>query len=457
MQYTERLDWILDKVRGRGMPDNEKIRRNIDFVHSLGLKCDCVGWCKLDLADPKAWEILDRIGEFCRSDGWKARCIYTREYQETESDWLELKTVPFREQTMSGSGESVQAENGKCWEYQPIRAYQESGAGPKDWDHICVPERFRDACLKHGLAAESEFFWIRDVGKYEAEQYFALLPRQRLSRAAAAFSANQKPKLHAHAVGGHFPQVAQVFHEIQMLDLPVVYFREDMPERGMVSVDYRAAKDSAYSIRRVLIHRDMAEILLREKGITPAQLKPALVLDQIHSGYQELKLKPQPRPLAAHLEKSLREYEAFKTKPRPRRAVSEKDALTQLRRAKRDRNEDFEKPLSKAKAEALESTPYGALIAYYRIANGGNLDEEGEYRWLPHAEALEENGAFQADLAAEETLEAKPNGVVFAKCADGDAVLLCGDGTVIRFSHEEPAAIAQWPSLAQFLFEALSQ
>ena len=41
MKYTEKLSWILDT------PDrqyhDEKVRRNIDFVHSLGLKCDCVG------------------------------------------------------------------------------------------------------------------------------------------------------------------------------------------------------------------------------------------------------------------------------------------------------------------------------------------------------------------------------------------------------------------------------
>ena len=46
MQYNESLLWILDKdCKISGLKDqDEKFKANIDFVHSLGLKCDCVGW-----------------------------------------------------------------------------------------------------------------------------------------------------------------------------------------------------------------------------------------------------------------------------------------------------------------------------------------------------------------------------------------------------------------------------
>ena len=42
MNYIEQLDWILDK---NGHPGNQESMYldNIEFVHSLGLKCDCVG------------------------------------------------------------------------------------------------------------------------------------------------------------------------------------------------------------------------------------------------------------------------------------------------------------------------------------------------------------------------------------------------------------------------------
>lgn len=46
MQYKESLLWILDKeCKISGLKDqDEKFKANIDFVHSLGLKCDCEVW-----------------------------------------------------------------------------------------------------------------------------------------------------------------------------------------------------------------------------------------------------------------------------------------------------------------------------------------------------------------------------------------------------------------------------
>lgn len=54
MRYTEKLDWILDKIGGP-LWSEEKARQNIEFVHSLGLKCDAVGWSTLDLTSPPGW------------------------------------------------------------------------------------------------------------------------------------------------------------------------------------------------------------------------------------------------------------------------------------------------------------------------------------------------------------------------------------------------------------------
>lgn len=51
MQYKESLLWILDKdckTYGVGsiayVKQEALYQRNIDFVHSLGLKCDCEIW-----------------------------------------------------------------------------------------------------------------------------------------------------------------------------------------------------------------------------------------------------------------------------------------------------------------------------------------------------------------------------------------------------------------------------
>ena len=104
---------------------------------------------------------------------------------------------------------------------------------------------------------------------------------------------------------------------------------------------------------------------------------------------------------------------------------------------------------------SLEETAYGALAPYYAVANGGYLSDE--YEWLSFAQALLENETFQKDLAAEELLPNKPEGIVIAKCPDGDVILLCESGKVCRISHEAPEETEQWPNLAQFFADTIQE
>ena len=75
MKFKEHLTWILDK-RVHRFNDEDKYQQNIDFVHSLGKKCDCVGWSELDMDEPDADEVLDKIEAFCKEQGWRARGWY---------------------------------------------------------------------------------------------------------------------------------------------------------------------------------------------------------------------------------------------------------------------------------------------------------------------------------------------------------------------------------------------
>jgi len=86
------------------------------------------------------------------------------------------------------------------------------------------------------------------------------------------------------------------------------------------------------------------------------------------------------------------------------------------------------------------------------VAHGGTLSDE--YELLSYEQAQAATREFAADMEAEE-LEETPAGVVFAVCPDGDKVLLRTNGTVSRFSHEEPVAEEEWPSLAQFFVDSL--
>ena len=449
MHYTEELHWILDKndVRLKG---DEEYRQNIEFVHSLGLKCDCVGWSKLNLADPGTDEILSAIEKFCKEAGWSARGIYTRSYPDIDSDWFELAAPDIKEAT-EGGWDKIPAEPEGIVRMANLKAYHELNAGPKEWrEDFLVPERFRSACLRLGIPGLT-FCWARDKGKYAAEQYFFLYPQQRIPRMALDRKFEKEDMDRIAAAGGYLPRLAAVFSQLQQINLQDCYLSQDLPSGG-IAYAYTRQTFSFFGRSRILIHRDTANLLIGEKVLTPKQLRPAAVVDSVPGGYVLEDTQVKPQPTGEYMEKMLSEYEKLKATPRPVRQVPEKDALKVLRKAKQDRKSDFQKVLPKK--TAVEA-PYLPLEAYYRIVNGGYLSDE--YRLFSLAEAREENEAFFRQLQTEELLETPPKGIVIGKCPDGDALLLCDDGTVIRFSHEGPEILNQWPTLPQFVFDAISE
>lgn len=187
MKYTEELLWILDKTETPFQNKEEKWEENIAFVHSLGLKCDCVGWCKLDLSNPRTPEILNSISLFCQEKHWEARGIYTREYVDIISDWYEVVPSYFKDNTLCDSMETV-TETSEKISTDVIRAFHELTPAPKiGWGAgICFPERFRNFCIQQGLE-DIKFCWAKDKGKYEAEQYFHVYPKQQIPQIAVDF------------------------------------------------------------------------------------------------------------------------------------------------------------------------------------------------------------------------------------------------------------------------------
>ena len=452
MKTIEVLDWILDNDN-KSLFDDEKYRLNIEFVHSLGLKCDCVGWSKLDLQDSRADEILFAIDSFCKKNGWKARGIYTRKYADYTSDWYELVPTTFKDNTLCDSDE-CESEQGETVKIYNLRTYNEFRPSPKWWyESILVPERFRDSCIRHGIT-DVDFCWARDKGKYQAEQYFHFYSNKQVPTIAEGRNLTIKDRDKIVALGGYLPKIADVFYKLQLIDLQDCYIESDIPNSN-IALAYCPRTFTYCGKNNILIHKDFARILLQEKAISESDLKPAMVVKELPSGYTLTHTVMPDRPVASYLQKSIAEYEKLKNTERPLRLISEKDALKLLRIAKKERKEDFKKAFSKAKSVDIAETRYAPVLPYYLIANGGYLSDE--YELLSYDIATEENKLFAQKLLTEETLEIKPDGIVIAKCPDGDKVLLCSDGKVIRFSHEEPIAVEEWVSLAQFVADAINE
>ncbi len=451
MTFYEELLWILDK-KGKVTDDEAEYQENIKFVHSLGKKCDRVGWSKLSSDDADAQIILDKINDFCKSDGWEARGYYKRSYPDISSEWFELQTADFKDASIADIVE-VSDESGREVSLAIIRAYNELTSSPKEYLGICVPEHFRDVCLKNNIA-DVEFCWVQDKGKYDAQQYFYIYPDALIPQVACDRGLRKKDTVKINALGGLLPKIADVFTELQEIELPDCYLSKDMPKGG-IAYSYFPETDTYCGRYKILIHKDTAEILVREKALSWNELKAVSALEDCPQGYILDKNRVKIKPSQKYIADSLKKYEIIKKSSRPIRVISEKDTLKFLRNEKRDRKEDFSKPIDKRLSEQLENSEYSKLLPYYKVANGGNLSDE--YEFLSYENSVIATTEFFSDLKCEELLENKPEGVVFAKCADGDVVLFMQNGKVVRFSHEAPEIIREWNSVSQFFFDAITK
>ena len=444
----------------------DHIQRNIEFVHSLGLKCDCVGWSSLDLSRPDAGEILDKIEAFCKEEGWLARGGCSRWYEDFESDWYELVfqsvegVSDYKKVPCEASGEMTVKE---------LRAYQNKGA-PGLYGYGChfVSEHFRDACIRHNVPGV-RFCWARDTGRYASEQYFTIyadkcLPKIACDRFLRYEDTNTfwEVALEHHPgsemyrrleiLGGHFPRIAEIFYNMGF-HVPDHYPVSELPEEGFAHVYW--AKGGYFKREKLLIHKKTAEMLIEEKVLGKKHLQPVLLYhdNEVPPGYYVEEMHPVLKPHQSYIDQMQSEYEAFIKIPRPIRRTTPKEAVKLLRKAKTARKTDFQKRMKKEAGAALEDTRYASLVPYYLVADGGNLSDE--YCLLSSAESQTATAEFAADMAKEELLEQPIEGVVFVRCADGDRVILCPDGVVNRVSHEVPEVVEDWSTLAQFFADCI--
>lgn len=510
MKISEGFSWILDRPESEidelkkkwsgdeyrkhhSAYQEEKYRQNIEFVHSLGLKCDCVGWCSLDLNRPDIGEILDKIEAFCQEEGWLARGGYGRSVSDFESDWYEIAAPELDgvephyddrcESTLHWSAKFADPEyverhknlfyeRGKRRDVYAIRAYKNQGLplllGWSNKVPAIASERFRDAVIRNNIG-DVDFCWIRDVGRYESEQYAFLYPNQCIERIACdnglRFSTNHHFDQEHHPgsplyqryeeLGGYLPRMAEIFYDFG-IHLPDYYPMSEMPDGGFACVKGICGETSRDTL---LVHRDTAEILLREKVLKSQWLKPVPFYEgTVPPGYREVILDGKfnvRKPEQQHFEEMEQEYQEIKKRQRPQRKATEKQAVKVLRQAKRERKEDFRKRMKKEIGDTLEKTVYAPLVPYYLVTDGGYLSDE--YRLIPYAEVDHATAEFRANMAKEELLETFVEGLVVACCPDGDRVILCADGAVVRVSHEIPEIIEKWHSLAQFVVDCIGE
>jgi hypothetical protein len=484
MKVEEHLLWIMDDKKdsdeeeqdvtdrsgtasgqdGRYRHWQEKIKKNIEFVRSLGLSCDSVGWCNLDLNGPDADKLLDQIRAFASREKLYLRGYYSRRFSDFESEWYLLESVYL------SNGEwdyaDVSDTNGNPLRISELYACKVPRYVQVLWERglPCVTERFRDCCLRHGFSGV-DFYWIRDKGRYHATQFFGLMidrmvPEFACDRYLSYSDSKDSYKKQDHSpgsplyqrflqLGGRLPELSQMFYDLNV-DLPVQLPRNQMPETDFAYL-YFFRPD--YHQHYALIRKRAAEILVTEKAIRQEYLIPVALYDTEPAGYYIQPSEPIPYPAADVVRRLASDYEALKQNPRPERKVSEKDALKLLRKIKSLRREDFHKGMAKKQLAAFAATPYERLAPYYAISDGGYLSDE--YRFLPYSESAKETQGYAVSLEQEGMPDDRLRGIVIAACADGDLVVVCEDGTVNRISHETMDVYESWDSVAQFFYDTI--
>jgi len=494
MKKQEGITWILDRPHTEIVElkqkypnhdeymkhliayDTDKYAKNIEFVHSLGLKCDSVGWSYLDFGRPDTGEILTKIEKFCNDENWYARGVYSCNYTDFESDWYKIAAKDI--DTVS------HCEGNTCAPYA-IEAYKYP---PKHlllgWHNIIpalVSERFRQVCTDNNVP-DADFCRAKDVGKYDAPPRFFMYLKNRVSTIACGnglrysdeyfpyFNRADGTTVYKHReeyckdhsktsplyerlqkLGGYLPRLAEVFNNLTVF-LCDHYKADEFPESGFAYI--QGERD--FNKQALLVHKDTAELLIREKLLDRSQLHPIMTYTaDIPEGYTEAVYNNRAYPPfdPEYAEKAEEEYRLTAHIKRPQRKTTDNMALKLLRMAKRDNKESYGKRMKKELSEQLTGTAYEALIPYYLTADGGDLG--GEYSFLDYNSAAESTAEFKEAMSKEELTEEIPHGTVFAKCADGDAVILTPTGEVKRITHGYPEVNETWPTLAQFFTEAL--
>ncbi len=481
----------------------------------LTLWMTVLGDCQVDLTG-HGQEFLDFLHK-ARKQGGRLNSVGLEEQliddDNTPAEWFELDADYNGSEYFGGMDwdlkEPIQEEN----EHLRLKADR-----IKPGTHVVgysnrpyVSERFKAVVEQHHLKG-IEFIWVRDVGKYKALQWYLPVCHKGLGRgvdhpwmditklSGRGFQVLEPSGRHGQrgtAIEQSLKRGAVTDALLKKL-LPLAVSMELLKRHpystfvGRYLRDYLPDTDFAYTMwdtcnspgevvrMRGLAMNRKARDLLRANGVvTDAQCKAVLILDKPPKGVENLDKKYGPAEPAFTAEQMarLRELEAKAwaehiAHPKPPRAPDLKRSLSLLRARKRQRPTEFVKPASAKMMEEAAKTLGKKIPAAWqqvlRICNGGRIDKSPlacgnaciivPLKDLPQWQRSESK--YYRGGGAE-----LPDSMVFVMTTElGDSIWLDtaqekpdGDCRVVLMSHETWAEERDWPTVAEFLEELLTE
>jgi hypothetical protein len=375
---------------------------------------------------------------------------------------------------------------------------------------VYVSEAFKAVVEKYRLTG-IEFIWCRDVGKYRAAQWYLPVCHRPLGRGLdcpwidttklnGRGNQTMDPR-GRHGLKGAFedqykagagpddPTLKKVLRLLKSMELlnrsPGFgsfsrFLRKHLPETDFAyTVEDWEVNDENCKQRGLAFNRKARDILSANGVVRDAQCEPVMIMNQPPKGVENLDKKYGPAEPAFTPEQTakLRELEAkaraeHLAHPKPPRAPDLKRSLSLLRARKRQTPKDFAKPAS---AKAIEETAKAfsrkipaAWQQLLLISNGGRIDKS------PLAAGCACIIMPLKDLAQWQRSESKyyrgrgaelPDSMLFIIHTEiGDSIWLDtskpkpdGDCRVVLMSHETGDEERDWPTIAEFLEELLTE
>lgn len=452
MNFKESFSVIVDNHKA------DDYTESIAFMKSFGLKCDCVGWATIKLDSEAKIGLISEMKEKAIEKGFHLRCMNYRKQLIGDADWY------FFNPRAMVKNDDWTWDDGSPYFTTTIKGYKI----PKGYHAVEMPyytavsQCFVAACKELKLTG-IDFMWVTDRGKYDAPAFFYLLPEKGFKAATSdcgdhynkpVGERNFKKRYEkfmgyckqVDSDGGHMELLAKTFDKFMMVEVPALLDKESAPET-----------DFAYLKMETLIRKEAAEKLIEKGVLTWADLTPAGYFDK-EKHDKLIRPRNQNSFMPEHIKhRHNANYEKWLEKKRPPFNPKEKDALSLMRRAKKESPEYYSKALKKTTLETLTDTSFDSMMSYYKISNGCAINDEIDI--LRYEDVAEENAEFLEELQDEEfLLEEMPElkeAVVFGVAANGDRLLLKKDGSVMRYDHEDPYLSENWDSLHAFFYEQI--
>jgi hypothetical protein len=375
---------------------------------------------------------------------------------------------------------------------------------------VYVSERFKTVVQTHRLTG-MEFIWIRDIGKYQAMQWYLPICGQCLGRglddpwidvAKLHGKGNQtldprgrhgltsvSPEQYRRDAGPADPNVHKLLRLLRSMELlkrppdfdsVPRFLRKYLPDTDFACTVVDMAEyyeDILHRHRGLAMNRKARDLLKSHGLVADEHCVPVLIVERPPRGVENLDRRygpPEPAFSAEQMAR-IRELEAqawaeHAANPKPPRAPDLARSLSLMRSAKRRAPKSFARPVAQSAIDEAQRTLGRAIPTAWqkvlRISNGGQIDtcplaDGHACRITPPQQLAKEcrtEIAYYREIGAE-----LPDSLLAVMTTEfGDSVWLdtsrpSGDGDcrVVLMSHETGEEQREWSSVAEFLEEML--